>query len=1140
MDSWLHLSRVGSLVLLALVGARPSYAAEKPERPELFWQTGHTAAVCALTFSPDGRQVLTGGMDRTARLWDAVTGREIRCFRGHAQTVLSVAFSPDGRRALTGGLDQTARLWDATTSKEIRRFRVKTDWCVIFAVAFSPDGGHVLTAGTDNLARLWNAETGDEVRTFRGHAACVNAAVFSADGSKVLTGSQDGTARLWNAADGREIRKFGDVQSSGGRPVLAKIVFSVALSSDGRRALTGNGDKTARVWDADSGELLHTWQGNERVYSVRFSPDGKLAAAACLDGVTGLWDVASGKELRRLEGYLAAFSPDGRRVLTAHQDDMPRIWDAATGKEIVRLSSRVAQVTAVGFSPDGRRLLVASTDRKARIWDAATGREIRCLAGHEDGIVSTVFSPDGKQVLTGGGGFLDRDHTARLWNVATGEEARRFSGHTDDVAAVAFSPDGKQVLTGGGGLLDVDTSTRLWDVGSGQTRRTFPGTELKVAAVAVSPDGRYALTASGLSTRLWDLSTGAEVRRFEPAPRFVVPREVSVKGRRTTEYVDITDRVKALQDFAEHVDKKTGKADPRYPQPDMTRFPDLSNLVASVSLVSAAAFSPNGRRIATCGTDWGIYVWDAATGKLIRRIAWPIGPRYLLPGGAFSIPTGGLTALCFTGNGRVLVGGESRTVRLWDIDNGKDLVCLRGHTGAISAVAVSPDGRQVLTGSQDGTARLWDISTGRELVRLIGLRSGEDWLAATPQGYFDGSLEGRRLVSWRLGTKLYALELYEQRFRRPDLVSRAMRGLPVADRPLPPDRIPPRVSLQAEEAAAERVTVKAIAEPGAESGRIVDVHWTVDGRPLSTLKTRDIIRVEAGPRRSVYRATIDFPPGKATAVVAAVAVDDFGLFSPRARLTITSPKSAPAARGSLWVLAVGVSKYKRPEYNLGFCRADAEALSATLKRQAGLAFREVQARVLVDEQATVANIKAGLQWLRQSTSAADAALVHFSGHGIRGPRGLYYVTSEGDLGDLDRTCLNWQEVAQQLREMPSRQIIFLCDCCHAGAFGEEVASQDELAEPLVKQAGVMVFAASRGNELAAEKPAWGHGAFVRALLDGLNGKADLIPDARINMSELQTYVVDRVARLTGNRQHPYIPRIERFDPGLVIAHLRSQ
>ncbi len=1118
----------------------PALSAEKAERPELFWQTGHTAAVCALTISPDGRQALTGSIDRTARLWDMATGKERRGFRGHTQTVLSVAFSPDGQRALTGGLDQTARLWDTATGKEIRRFRVKTGWCVIFAVAFSPDGQHVLTAGTDNLARLWNAETGEEVRTLRGHILSVQAAEFSADGSQVLTGSQDGTARLWDAASGREIRKFGEASSAGGAPIPTKIVFSVALSSDGRRVLTGSGDKTARLWDAQSGELLQKWEGNERVYAVRFSPDGKRAAAACLDGVTRLWEVASGNEIRRLEGYLAAFSSDGRHVLTAHADDMPRLWDVATGKEVVRLSSRVAQVTAVGFSPDGRRLLVASTDRKARLWDASTGRAVRSLTGHDDGITAAAFSPDGKQVLTGGGGFLDRDHTARLWNAATGEEVRRFAGHRDDVAAVAFSPDGKQVLTGGGGLLNLDTSARLWDVSRGKTLRTFTGYTLKVAAVAFSPDGRYALTASAQQTRLWDLASGAEVRRFEPAPRFLVPRSVTVKGRQTTQYTDITDRVKALQDFAEHADKKTGKADPRYPMPDVADLPDMSKLVASISLVSAAAFSPDGRRVATCGTDWAIYVWETSTGKLLRRIAWPIDSRYLVPGGAFSIPTGGLTALCFSGNGRLLVGGESRTARLWDLESGKELVCLRGNTGAISSVAVSPDGRQALTGSQDGTTRLWDLSTGRELVRLLGLRSGEEWLAATPEGYFDGSLEGRRLVSWRLGKVLYALELYEQRFRRPDLVGRAMRGLPIGDQPpLPSDRTPPQVKLETEESSEQRAVVKATAEPSVASGRIVEVRWTVDGRPLSGQKTRDIVRVEAGEGRAVYRATIDFAPGKPSAVVAAVAVDDFGLSSPRAKLTVTCPNPAALPRATLWVLAVGVSRYRKPEYNLGFCRADAEAISAALKQQKGLAFGDVQTRVLVDEQATVEGIKGGLQWVRKSASPADVAVVHFSGHGVRGPRGLYYITHEGDLGDLDRTCLNWQEVAAQLREIPSRQILFLCDCCHAGAFGEETATQDELAEPLVKQAGVMVFAATRGNELAAEKPSWGHGAFVRALLDGLEGKADLIPDAQINMSELQTYVVDRVARLTANRQHPYIPRIERFDPGLVIAQVRG-
>ena len=117
-------------------------------------------------------------------------------------------------------------------------------------------------------------------------------------------------------------------------------------------------------------------------------------------------------------------------------------------------------------------------------------------------------------------------------------------------------------------------------------------------------------------------------------------------------------------------------------------------------------------------------------------------------------------------------------------------------------------------------------------------------------------------------------------------------------------------------------------------------------------------------------------------------------------------------------------------------------------------------------------------------------------------------------------------------------MLFFSDCCHAGAFGQQAATQDQLAESLVKDSGVMVFASSRGNERSAENVDWGHGAFVRALLDGLDGQADLIADGKINISELQTYVIDQVQKLTDDRQHPFIPRLERFDPGLVLALTR--
>ena len=168
------------------------------QRPTVVLQLGHSGIVFSAAFSADGKRVVTGSGDYTARLWDVASGAELRAFEGHSEVVTSVAFSPDGKQVLTGSRDRTARLWDAATSEQIRRFQGHTGW--ISSVAFSSDGKQVLTGSKDKTARLWDAATGREIRTFQGHASSVTSVAFSPDGKQVLTGSWDNTARLWNAA----------------------------------------------------------------------------------------------------------------------------------------------------------------------------------------------------------------------------------------------------------------------------------------------------------------------------------------------------------------------------------------------------------------------------------------------------------------------------------------------------------------------------------------------------------------------------------------------------------------------------------------------------------------------------------------------------------------------------------------------------------------------------------------------------------------------------------------------------------------------------------------------------------------------------------------------------------------------------
>jgi RNA polymerase sigma factor (sigma-70 family) len=277
-------------------------AAEKPAAPlsvaagkvvgEVHCFQGHTASVQRVAFSPDGRQLLSCGLDGAIILWDLQTGREIRRFSGHGDRVDCVSFRADGRRFLSASWDWTVRLWDVKTGKELKQVRFQGEPGVhVSGVWWFPDGRRFLALATDHEAlQIYDVRSGALLKDFRRHPGHIYAAALSPDGRRVLEASYDYVApiRLWDVASGKLLREFKGYTSK---------TFGIAFSPDGRLALSTGEDPLVRLWDVETGEIVRVFKGHR-------------------SGVEGV-----------------AYSPDGRRVLTAGSDQTVRLWNAETGAE---------------------------------------------------------------------------------------------------------------------------------------------------------------------------------------------------------------------------------------------------------------------------------------------------------------------------------------------------------------------------------------------------------------------------------------------------------------------------------------------------------------------------------------------------------------------------------------------------------------------------------------------------------------------------------------------------------------------------------------------------------------------------------------------------------------------------------------
>lgn len=508
-------------------------------------------------------------------------------------------------------------------------------------------------------------------------------------------------------------------------------MYTVAVSADGRLAITGSSDHTARVWDVATGRCIRTLKCHTgarqfgKVWSVALSADGRMAVTCCrtnrdlADYTAAVWDVATGQLLRHLAGHSGwvdsvAMNRDGSTTITGSWDKTARVWDTNSGKCIQILADHRSSVWSVALSADASAAITGSR-RTAQIWDVRTGECRRILLGHPRRVWSVALSADASTAITGG-----LDTTARVWDSATGC-CRSLDGHTRPIESVAMTADGSVAVTAG-----QDGTGRVWDTTTGECLRLLAGHANSITSVALSADANIAVTGSLDSTmRIWEVPTGRCLRTLTMGGSTTPSAPLTVSGTaRRRENAELRG---ALGDFGQAApwsflrlrtaQELTGAA-----QMVESALDRASRNLTAGRIDAAAVDVRNGRAVPGYKRHPRLLERWNQVGRMGRRgdllDAWrrPSSPRAEIRAAALQMKslshlTGVESAVLSAARTIVSVGVHGAVVL--DSRTGDDLHWLTTPSKHVRAVALSLDGRIAVTGNADSTAQVWDTVTGR-------------------------------------------------------------------------------------------------------------------------------------------------------------------------------------------------------------------------------------------------------------------------------------------------------------------------------------------------------------------------------------------------------------------------------------------
>ncbi|MCD6556251.1 MAG: caspase family protein [Bacteroidales bacterium] len=1102
-------------------------------------QTGHSSTILDLEYSPDGKYLVSSGMDNKIILWDLRSSKQMNMLSGHNGPVNSITFHPVKNIIASAGDDKTVRLWEYPSGKLLETFDFFTHR--VKAVDFNSDGTEL---------------------------ACASDSIYIINLKNKTHKTIDKKARkLFYAVTYSNLNKY---IAFGGRKERKLYLFNI--SKDKIVKSSKNHSNNIVIDKKDKYLYSAGNKGNIRRVSINtISAHGKFILPAERSWYS-FFAVAINKTL----------------LFAANKNGLIYVYNRKNGTKKNTLKAHKGQVKALSISPDEKFLASAGDDKKIIIWDIENNRIVKILEGGSGSINSISFSENGEKM------FIAYDNSNfRIWDLE--KKGDIIKGQCPEPGFLEknerknyFVSNTSEILNSNNILIktELKKSDKRTDNFLSSTDNLLiynPNSETEPILLKSPKNTDYQSFLIADSTTLLvfkNISTHSQ--------KYSLLNWEKIKNREETFYTyayvyDIKNRTKNSKIRIKLHHKKQSfkiKGDVYYKQlstdgksllvlignrkgKSVCKIYDIENENEEQSFTfpmvfQSAGLSPDKNFIyCISGKKDSIYLYNRSNTNLVKSFK-------------------GTGPVIFTEDERYCIFSDTeKFLHLFDLKDNKTVYTIpTNHLTNISTIKLNDTYNYIATAGHDGLIKFWDFNTGKNLVSLAAFNES-DFMYVTDDNYYYSTIGSTNYINFMMNDHLYSFEQFDVKYNRPDTVLsrlpysteaeieayhkaylKRIKKMGFNSNIAGKDFNIPKISIEnlndfKISTTENSITVKYKAQDTKYKLNRVNV-W-INDIPVSGINGKNISALNTKTYNDSM--TIFLSAGKNKIQISAVNSQAYESLKESFYIRYDTEKVSP----DLYLISIGVSDYKNSDYDLKYAAKDAGDMTEMFKSDKKY-FRKIHTVQIFDKEATIDNIKKTKKLLEES-KINDIVIVFYAGHGLLDYDMNYYLaTTDINFYNPSENGLKYEMLEDLLNEIPARRKILLIDACHSGEIDkDEIVSENNNAEntttdteragdqrilsqssfelmknmfaDIRKGTGSTVISSAGGGEFAYESNNTKNGIFTYILINGITTKkADLNKDGKIMVSELRNYLIDNVSKMTKGYQNPTCRRVNlEFD-----------